>query len=107
MRDKPGDNKALSCLAYRRLLEVPPGCVTTYGDLARAVGLENGQRAIGRIMSKNPHPSIVPCHRVVMSDGRLGGYAYGPGVKEGMLSREGLKITGGRIGNFERIRHRF
>ncbi len=88
-------------------MEVPPGYVTTYGDLARAVGLEGGQRAIGGIMNKNPHPSIVPCHRVVKSDGQLGGYAYGPDIKGNMLSREGLKVTGGRLENFEKIRYRF
>ena len=41
---------------YKKLLEVPAGKVTTYGELARAVGLSNGQRTIGRIMKKNPYP---------------------------------------------------
>ena len=75
--------------------------------MAKAVGLENGQRAIGKIMNKNPHPSIVPCHRVVKSDGQLGGYAYGSDIKENMLSKEGLKITKGKLENFEKIRYRF
>ena len=88
-------------------MQVPPGKITTYGDLARAVGLENGQRAVGRMMNKNPFPGLVPCHRVVMSDGTVGGYAYGTAAKEGMLSREGLRITGGRIEDFEGRRHRF
>lgn len=92
---------------YKKLLDVPPGYITTYGDLAKAAGLENGQRAVGKIMNKNPHPSIVPCHRVVRSDGRLGGYAYGSDVKENMLSKEGLRITGGRLENFENVRYRF
>ena len=92
---------------YRKLLEVPPGRVTTYADLAAAVGLRGGQRAIGNIMGRNPTPGIVPCHRVVRSDGRVGGYAYGPRIKEGMLSAEGLEIARGRIRDFEAIRHRF
>ena len=73
---------------YKKLLEVPKGKVTTYGDLANAVGLTNGQRAIGKIMNKNPYPAIVPCHRVIKSDGKVGGYAYGQDVKSNMLSKE-------------------
>lgn len=83
---------------YRKLMEVPPGMVVSYGELARAAGLKNGQRAVGRIMSQNPYPVIVPCHRVVMSDGRLGGYGYGGApVKAGMLESEGVRVEGGRI----------
>ena len=62
---------------YKKLLDVPKGKITTYGDLAKAVGLKNGQRLIGKIMNKNPYPVLVPCHRVVMSTGKIGGYAYG------------------------------
>lgn len=93
--------------AYRKLLEVPPGFVTTYGDLARAIGLENGQRAIGRMMSENPTPGLVPCHRVVRSDGELGGYAYGTEVKRNMLAVEGVRVSGGRLEDFDAVRHRF
>jgi len=56
---------------YKKLLEVPKGQITTYGELAKAVGLKNGQRAVGKIMNKNPYPVIIPCHRVVMSTGKL------------------------------------
>ena len=62
---------------YKKLLEVPKGKVTTYGDLAKAIGLKNGQRVIGKIMNKNPYPVIIPCHRVIKSDGKIGGYAWG------------------------------
>jgi methylated-DNA-[protein]-cysteine S-methyltransferase len=82
---------------YKKLLEVPPGMVTTYGELARAVGLTNGQRAIGRIMNKNPYPVIVPCHRVIKSTGKIGGYAWGGKIKTNMLSKEGVKIKNGKI----------
>jgi methylated-DNA-[protein]-cysteine S-methyltransferase len=54
---------------YKKLLEVPKGKITTYGELAKAVGLKNGQRAVGKIMNKNPYPVIIPCHRVIKSDG--------------------------------------
>lgn len=92
---------------YKKLLDVPKGKVTTYGELAKAVGLKNGQRAIGRIMNKNPYPVIVPCHRVVKSDGKVGGYAWGEKVKAKMLSIEGIKIKNGKILDAEKTIHRF
>jgi len=82
---------------YKKLLQVPKGQVTTYGELAKAVGLENGQRTIGKIMNKNPYPVIIPCHRVVMSTGKIGGYAYGEKIKSNMLTKEGIKIKNGKI----------
>ena len=82
-------------------MQVPEGKVTTYGDLAKAVGLENGQRAIGTIMKKNPYPSIVPCHRVVKFDGKIGGFVYGERVKSQMLIKEGIKIKDGKIIDFD------
>jgi len=85
----------------------PKGKVTTYGELAKAVGLVNGQRAIGKIMNKNPYPVIVPCHRVVKSDGMIGGYAYGQNVKTKMLSSEGVETRKGKILDFEKLVHRF
>ena len=82
---------------YKKLLEVPKGHITTYGELAKAVGLKNGQRAVGKIMNKNPYPVIIPCHRVVMSTGKIGGYAYGENVKTKMLNDEGIEIQNGKI----------
>jgi methylated-DNA-[protein]-cysteine S-methyltransferase len=82
---------------YEKLLKVPKGKVTTYSELAKAVGLKNGQRTIGRIMNKNPFPVIVPCHRVILSNGKIGGYAWGENVKTNMLSKEGIKIKNGKI----------
>ena len=90
----------LSTKVYGQLLRVPEGKVTTYGDLAKAVGLENGQGVIGMIMKKNPFPMIVPCHRVVKSDGKIGGYVYGERVKSYMLLKEGIKVKDGKIIDF-------
>jgi len=89
-------------IVYKKLLQVPKGQITTYGELAKAVGLKNGQRVIGRIMNKNPYPSIVPCHRVVNSNGKIGGYAYGIDVKTNMLTKEGIEIQNGKILDFEK-----
>ena len=97
----------LSTKVYRKLLQVPKGKVTSYGDLAKAVGLENGQRAIGMIMKKNPFPVIVPCHRVVKSDGKIGGYVYGQRVKSQMLTKEGIKIKDGKIIGFDKEKFYF
>ncbi len=97
----------LSTKVYKKLLQVPKGKVTTYGELAKAVGLKNGQRAIGMIMKKNLFPVIVPCHRVVKSDGKIGGYAYGERVKSKMLANEGIKIKDGKIIDFDKERFYF
>ena len=90
----------LNTNVYKKLLQVSEGKVTTYGELAKAVGLKNGQRIIGTIMKKNPFPVIVPCHRVVKSNGKIGGYVYGQRVKSQMLTKEGIKIKDGKIIGF-------
>jgi methylated-DNA-[protein]-cysteine S-methyltransferase len=82
---------------YKKLLEVPKGKITTYRELSKAVGIKNGQRFIGNVMNKNPYPAIIPCHRVVKSDGSIGGYAYGEKVKTKMLKQEGVKIKNGKV----------
>ena len=92
---------------YKKLLEVPKGQITTYGELAKAVGLKNGQRVVGKIMNKNPYPVIVPCHRVVMSTGKVGGYAYGERIKTKLLNDEGIQIKNGKIIDLENKVYRF
>ncbi|EPA05761.1 methylated-DNA--[protein]-cysteine S-methyltransferase [Candidatus Nitrosarchaeum limnium] len=92
---------------YKKLLEVPKGKITTYGELAKAVGMKNGQRAVGKIMNKNPFPVIIPCHRVVKSDGKVGGYAYGEEIKSSMLTLEGIQIKNGKILDLENRIYRF
>ncbi len=92
---------------YKKLLDVPKGQITTYGELAKAVGLKNGQRVVGRVMNKNPYPVIIPCHRVVMSTGKIGGYAYGQDIKAKMLHDEGIEISNGKIINLENKIYRF
>ena len=82
---------------YKKLLEVPKGQITTYGELAKAVGLKNGQRVVRKIMNKNPYPVIIPCHRVVMSTGKIGGYAFGEHIKIKLLNDEGIQIKNGKI----------
>ena len=81
--------------------------VVTYGELARAVGLKNGQRKIGQIMRTNPFPVIIPCHRVVKSNREIGGYAFGVDIKRSMLTKEGICIKNNKIENFEKSFFRF
>ena len=92
---------------YKKLMNVHKRHDTTNGELAKSVGLKNGQRIIGKIMNKNPYPVLVPCHRVVMSTGKIGGYAYGEHVKMKMLSDEGIEITNGTIQSFDKKLFRF
>ena len=89
------------------MLEVPKGQITTYGELSKAVGMKNGQRAVGKIMNGNPYPVIIPCHRVVMSTGKIGGYAYGDHVKAKMLHDEGIEIKNGKIVDLEKKLYKF
>ena len=97
----------LSIKVYKKLLQVPKGKIKTFSDLAKAVGVTNGQRAIGMIMKKNQFPVIIPCHRVVQSNGEVGGYAYGKKVKSHMLSKEGIKIRDGKIIDFNKKKFSF
>ncbi len=97
----------LDKLVYKKLTEVPEGMVTSYSELAKAVGLKNGQRVIGQIMKKNPYPVIIPCHRVVKSDGKIGGFFYGDKIKTNMLKKEGIKIQDGKILDWEKKFYKF
>jgi methylated-DNA-[protein]-cysteine S-methyltransferase len=92
------------CDVYDLLLKIPAGKVSTYGDLAKALGNPAASREIGRILGRNPNPITVPCHRVVMSDGKVGGYAYGSDKKIELLEEEGISLTGKIISNFKNVR---
>jgi len=83
-------------ILYTLLMLIPPGLVTTYGSLARLVGLN--PRVVGRLLSENKNIIIVPCHRVVRSDGSLGGYSSGGvNVKKRLLEIEGVRFNGERV----------
>jgi len=76
---------------WRALLEIPPGSVTTYGDLATAIGDRKASRAVGTAVGSNPVSYLIPCHRVIRSTGELGGYAWGPDRKRTMLALEATR----------------
>jgi methylated-DNA-[protein]-cysteine S-methyltransferase len=89
---------------YDLLQRVPAGKVSTYGDLAKALGNPLASRQVGRILGRNPNPIKVPCHRVVMSDGKVGGYFYGTERKKELLEKEGISFTDESVNNFMEIR---
>ncbi|MDJ0923359.1 MAG: methylated-DNA--[protein]-cysteine S-methyltransferase [Acidimicrobiia bacterium] len=69
---------------------IPPGEVRPYGWVAREIGNVGAVRAVGSALARNPVPIVVPCHRVVRSDGAVGNYAFGPQMKMDLLSHEGM-----------------
>ncbi len=73
---------------WRHLLTIPFGRVTSYGAIARTLGKQGAERAVGTANAKNPIAIIVPCHRVVGSGGKLGGYFYGLDMKRRLLDLE-------------------
>ncbi|MFA5855910.1 MAG: MGMT family protein [Candidatus Pacearchaeota archaeon] len=88
--------KNFSERCYEVLKKVPKGKVVTYKWIAEKLG-SKAFRAVGNSMNKNPNILEVPCHRVVKSDGRVGGYAKGIKEKIKMLEKEGVIIVNGKI----------
>jgi methylated-DNA-[protein]-cysteine S-methyltransferase len=76
-------------LVWNELLKIPFGNTVSYGDVARAIGKPTAVRAVGAANGQNPVSIIVPCHRVIGSDGRLTGYGGGLWRKQWLLKHEG------------------
>jgi O-6-methylguanine DNA methyltransferase len=89
--DLRGTDFQLAC--WRALLKIPYGETRSYADVARAVGKANAFRAVGMANNRNPIAIVVPCHRVIASDGTLCGYGGGLDVKRRLLELEGA-LTG-------------
>jgi len=85
---------------YKILEKVPEGKVTTYKEIAKILG-KKSYRAVGNALNKNPRPGTlknqVPCHRVVKSNGEVGGFSSGTKNKTKLLKKEGIKIENKRI----------
>lgn len=73
---------------------IPRGWVSTYGRIARHVGVPGGARAVGNALGANPFPVVIPCHRAIRSDGSLGGFRGGLAMKRTLLELEGVEFTG-------------
>ena len=93
-----------------RVLEIagriPRGRVSTYREIARALNTR-AYRAVGQALKRNPHAPVIPCHRVIKSDGSLGGYRGNETSKKlRLLKKEGIKIRKGKI-DLEKYLYRF
>ncbi len=91
---------------YDLLCEIPKGKVTTYKELAKKLKTK-GYRAVGQIVGRNPNAPKVPCHRVIRTDGELGGYAFGINKKIEILAKEGVKVSSGKVVDFEKKLYKF
>lgn len=92
--------------SYQLLQLVPKGRVTTYKELAKAMDTR-AYRAVGQAMNRNPRLIEVPCHRVVYSNGKVGGYAQGVEKKIKLLQKEGVTVRGKRVERMEEVIYRF
>ena len=75
---------------YRVVARIPRGRTITYAQVARTIGRPKATRAVGNALNRNPFAPAVPCHRVIRSDGNIGGFASGSEVKKKLLKREGV-----------------
>jgi methylated-DNA-[protein]-cysteine S-methyltransferase len=76
---------------YKAIMKIPAGKVMTYGQVAKMIGSPGAARAVGTALSKNQDVPIIPCHRVIASNGKMGGYSGRGGVsgKIKLLKKEG------------------
>ncbi len=83
---------------WEALSAIPAGETRSYGEIARALGLPGGARAVGRACATNPVSIVIPCHRAVRGDGAMGGYRWGVGRKRALIAREQARAGGGKKG---------
>jgi len=91
--------KSFSKLCYELLKKIPKGKVTTYKEIARALGTK-GYRAVGQILKKNTNPNEIPCFKVVRSDGNIGGYCGSMNKTEEKINKlklDGIIVNNGKI----------
>ena len=79
---------------WKYLKKIPRGSIKTYSEVAKAIGMPLAVRAVANAIGKNPYPPKVPCHRVIRSDGSLGGYSGVGGIKtkKKLLKKEGIIV---------------
>jgi methylated-DNA-[protein]-cysteine S-methyltransferase len=84
-------------LAWKTLAKIPWGKVMSYGDQSKKMNRPNAQRATGSANGKNPLPIIIPCHRIITADNKLGGYSGDIKLKIKLLEIEGHQVIDGRV----------
>lgn len=91
-RNKSNNLTTFEKQVLQAVRKIPRGKITTYRFLAKAIGRPKAVRAVAKALGKNPCLIKVPCHRVVRSDGQIGGYKLGVGKKIFLLKKEGIKF---------------
>ena len=79
---------------WKYLKKIPPGSLKTYSQVAKGIGKPLAVRAVANAIGKNPYSPQIPCHRVIRSDGSIGGYSGKGGIKtkKFLLKKEGIKL---------------
>ncbi len=88
---------------YNLVRQIPPGRVSSYGAVAKALGDIVASRAVGRMMNQNPDADTMPCYKIVHSDGRVGGFGLGVEDKIRRLSEDGIIVEDGKVVDFEKV----
>ena len=91
---------------YELLSQIPKGKIVTYKQIANKLNTK-AYRAVGNAMANNPNPITVPCHRVIKSNGLIGGYVFGTKKKINLLKDEGIIIKKDEIVDFKKYIHLF
>ncbi len=78
---------------WTSLLKIKAGCTQSYGEIAKSIKKPKAVRAVGGACGANPIPLLVPCHRVLAANGKIGGFSGGLGWKEKLLAREGVSVA--------------
>jgi len=99
-------NNSFNEQCYELLKLIPEGKVTTYGEIARALNTK-AWRAVGSAMAKNKNLFVIPCHRVVRSDGTIGEYALGSDKKSELLQNEGIEVSKGKVKDLGKFFYKF
>ena len=81
MQNLPLKGTEFEVKVWKEISKIPYGETRTYKDLAKAIGKPDSARAVANACGKNPYPPIIPCHRVIRTDGKLGGYSGKGGIK--------------------------
>jgi O-6-methylguanine DNA methyltransferase len=87
--------------------KIPVGQVSTYKIMATALGRPLAARAVGRALNKNPELIATPCHRVIKSNGEVGGYKKGKLMKKSLLKQEGIEFFGERVKDLDQYLFKF
>lgn len=82
------EGSAFQRAVWERISAIPYGETRTYAQIAQSLGKPGALQTVGQACGRNPVPLLIPCHRVVGSNGKLGGYAFGPAVKKFLLDLE-------------------